>query len=294
MRSHYTHGAAMTYNSLNVPLDIDTWQCTLVPANEYYGRSGYWDAFASWSKQEKQRRQIEDDCRTFERYFRPAYDFRRLITTDIEAITSFLRDHLNVAHWNLPTDNAGIGCALKRAVADGKLVPIVQRERRFPASTFRPAPAPLRWPPSGGAAALLRAEAYVGGVAAIVSGSPFPVGEPALSAHDHGDGLEWFGVAEAFGGTVGAGGASLDIGACASTPLGDAQPFEYAPTALSDYVQNLAARGVSAAQEAECDALYAAEMDACRVVGAMYRDPRTYALCSQRAFQNYQNCRGYK
>ena len=74
-----------------------------------------------------------------------------MVARDIDAITSFLCDHLNVAHWDLPTDNAGIERALKQAVEDGKLVPVVNRESWGTSSrTFRPTPAPLRWPPSGG------------------------------------------------------------------------------------------------------------------------------------------------
>ncbi|MBB5498572.1 hypothetical protein [Paraburkholderia sp. MM5384-R2] len=75
--------------------------------------------------------------------------------------------------------------------------------------------------------------------------------------------------------------------------LGNAKPLEYAPDALSGDVQQIAARGVSAAEETECDAIYHAEMTACSAAGAIFQDPRTYALCAQRAFANYQTCRGY-
>ncbi|NIF78358.1 hypothetical protein F3J20_13335 [Paraburkholderia sp. Cy-641] len=75
--------------------------------------------------------------------------------------------------------------------------------------------------------------------------------------------------------------------------LGRAQSFTYQPDAIGEDVQDVAARGVSAAEEAECDAIYHEEMTACSAAGAMYRDPRTYALCAQRAFANYQTCRGY-
>jgi hypothetical protein len=79
-----------------------------------------------------------------------------------------------------------------------------------------------------------------------------------------------------------------------STLLGDAQPFEYAPNALSGDVMDIAARGVSEAHEAECDALYEMRMTYCRGLSAMSGgDPRTYAACSEQAFRDYQTCRGY-
>ncbi|MEX3895908.1 hypothetical protein [Paraburkholderia sp. BR10954] len=75
--------------------------------------------------------------------------------------------------------------------------------------------------------------------------------------------------------------------------LGNAKPFEYTPDALSDDVQTIAARGVSEAHEAECYALYDRDIEQCNVARAIYQDPRTYALCTQRAFFNYQSCRAY-
>ncbi|QGZ57005.1 hypothetical protein [Paraburkholderia acidiphila] len=77
------------------------------------------------------------------------------------------------------------------------------------------------------------------------------------------------------------------------TPLGDAQPFAYQPDYLSDDVTQVAARGVSAADEADCFAMYETEMQECDFARAIYQDPRTYSLCAQRAFSNYQTCRGY-
>ncbi|CAG9254019.1 hypothetical protein BDI4_40080 [Burkholderia diffusa] len=56
---------------------------------------------------------------------------------------------LNVAHWNLPTDNAGVERVLRRAVSNGDPVPIVNRDQSSTASTFRSGPAPLRWPSIG-------------------------------------------------------------------------------------------------------------------------------------------------
>lgn len=224
----------MDYNRLHVPLDIGTWQCALVLAMEYYSLGGGFCApLMDRDKRKEQERQTEEDRRTFDRYFRPNYDFRRLIATDIDAIRSFLSQHLNVAHWNLPTDNAGIERALKQAVVDGKLVPIVNRDWRSQPMTFRPTPAPLRWPPSGGGSPVVRAVPYGGALSAVVSSAPVLAGEAAVSGSsgDDSGSSDWLGVAEAVAGAVLGGDAGSDDGADmgddTSTPLGDAHPFEY-------------------------------------------------------------------
>ena len=78
-----------------------------------------------------------------------------------------------------------------------------------------------------------------------------------------------------------------------STPLGDAVPFEYAKSATGNDVLSIAARGVSESHEAQCFADYENDLEICNFAGALYKDPRTFALCKQRAFSNYQTCRGY-
>ena len=77
------------------------------------------------------------------------------------------------------------------------------------------------------------------------------------------------------------------------TPLGGTQPFKYVEDTFSGHVMDIAARGVSAADEAECLAMYELDMEQCQFAHAIYSDPRTYALCKERAFANYQRCRGY-
>ncbi|SEI55472.1 hypothetical protein [Paraburkholderia diazotrophica] len=275
----------MSYNSLHVPLGIGTWQCTLVLAREYYRHgSGYWDAFADWGTRREREREIEDDRRTFNRYFRPNYDFRRTSAPDIDAIRSFLTDHLNVVHWDLPTDNAAIERALKRAVRDGMIVPVINRDWRSLPMTFRPTPAPLRWPAASGGGVF----GSGGGTtwAVFRNAGPGPLvwdGEPVLrgpydpstveaqlkaaraalstaSRNDDGgdDGLSLPGAFEAVAGTVLGGDSgpndggdgtsdlakSLTDGSDAdvetSTPLSDAQPFEYSADQLSGDTTELA------------------------------------------------------
>jgi hypothetical protein len=125
-----------------------------------------------------------------------------------------------------------------------------------------------------------------------------PVAASASSVATSSGGADWRGVAKTAagamlggGGTFGVADSFMDGGE--STPLGDAQPFEYIPDELSDDVTELAARGVSEAHEAECFANYESDMEQCQVARAMYQDPRTYALCIERAFSKFQTCRGY-
>ncbi|MEX3931879.1 hypothetical protein AB4Y32_08700 [Paraburkholderia phymatum] len=170
----------MSYNALHVPLDIGTWQCELVPAREFYSLSVR--RFADWDMRREREREIEDDKHTFDRYFRSNYDFRRTIAPDIDAIRSFLSHQLNVVHWDLPTDNVGIERALKQAVRDGLLVPVINRDWRSLPMTFRPTPAPLRWRQQSGGGAFRRS----GGTkwAAFENAGPGPLtwdGEPVLS-----------------------------------------------------------------------------------------------------------------
>ncbi|AOK62892.1 hypothetical protein [Burkholderia ubonensis] len=236
----------MNYNSLYVPLDIGTWQCMLVLAREYYSLGGgFWDPFASTDERQERVRQIEDDRRAFDLYFRPSYDFRQLIATEIDAITSFLSHHLDVPHWNLPTSNDDIEHTLKRAVADGRLVPVVNRGRCLPAQTFRPTPAPLRWPSSGGGSAIAQTMRYAGGLSADVSGAPALAGETVVSVDDDGRGLDWLSMADALAAAAHASGERTQGSAAAtacdvSKRLGDAQPFDY-PGALPGDAEQIAA-----------------------------------------------------
>ncbi|TCG01073.1 hypothetical protein BZM26_09990 [Paraburkholderia strydomiana] len=71
-------------------------------------------------------------------------------------------------------------------------------------------------------------------------------------------------------------------------------PLAYADSAAGaeDPVQ-LAARGVSEDDEAECHAQYEMDMETCNAARAMYKSPAYFLTCSQRAFERYQQCRGY-
>jgi len=112
-----------------------------------------------------------------------------------------------------------------------------------------------------------------------------------------GGGIDWLGAIAAVDGVAlgsnSGAGDRADLLGVLSAPFSDAQPFKYTPDGLSDDVMELAARGVSEAQEAECFEQYERDLMACDMVAATYRDPRTLLLCKQRAFSNFQACRGF-
>jgi hypothetical protein len=192
--------------------------------------------------------------------------------------------------------------------------------------TFRPTPAPLRWPSAAGGGRFGNG----GGTmwAAFRNAGPGPLmwdGEPVLRGpYDPSTQEAQLKAARA---AIAAGGFTLldaaeeaavatpggdppdedesgddalaesmvDGSDDTSTPLSDAQPFEPGDSPDSDNVLTMAARGVSEEQEAECFAAYEREMEQCSVRRALlggnsYRD---YMQCTQDAFTNYQACRGF-
>jgi len=79
----------------------------------------------------------------------------------------------------------------------------------------------------------------------------------------------------------------------ATTPLGNAAPFEYIESVTGDDVMSIAARGVSEAHEADCFAEYERALDMCGAVAYPMGLNRGMALCRENAFDRYQQCRGY-
>lgn len=86
-------------------------------------------------------------------------------------------------------------------------------------------------------------------------------------------------------------GAASEAGS--DSGFGGASPFAYVPVASGGATDDLAARGVSESDEAECYAQYELDMDECRAYKAAMGGQRFMDLCSQRAFERYQQCRGY-
>ncbi|WP_250536907.1 hypothetical protein [Caballeronia sp. AZ10_KS36] len=77
------------------------------------------------------------------------------------------------------------------------------------------------------------------------------------------------------------------------SPLGDASPFEYSDDSSLSDISDVAARGVSEFDEAECYSTYEYELDQCDAVRAMTQNLRALAVCKEHAFLNYQRCRGF-
>jgi hypothetical protein len=76
--------------------------------------------------------------------------------------------------------------------------------------------------------------------------------------------------------------------------LGNAHPFGYSAASAGADVTVLGARGVSEQQEIACEMEYERNMIACKMLSKTYGgDLRTRFACEQRAFETYNQCRGY-
>lgn len=245
----------LSYNCICVPLDNGMWSCELVAANDYRSPSGQSLPFIKGNE----LRQLDEDRRTFERHFHPRYDFRRTITADIDAVRSFMRDHLRVvSQWDIPKNNAGIERLLKQAVTDKRIVPVVDHDRRTPVNTADTLHAPQSWGPtyrSGGGGTVIASSsgksfhqmamesmgltaegawAYIERYNAMVE--RINAAEDAWAvARDSTGGLPGA-AATALGGAVhSANNGTVDprdigmTGGDVATPLGDARAFAYGP-----------------------------------------------------------------
>jgi hypothetical protein len=280
----------MPWNTIDVPL-VTGWQCTLMPERQYeklmeWG-DGYEDLSARWlypraegdewdsiwtarPPSESERAELWDEARlhqlaedraAFPRLFRPAWDLRTITGGKaLRDIKIFLRDSLAIAHWNMPKNNADIRRILCKAVADNRLIPIIDRDYEGLARVALPDPVPLRWPSTGSGsyafpqkvigygefAALQRLNGELADATADIPRPGISTGistviEPQQSlgtaANSGGGTFDWLGAAETFAGAVF--GVDADSGDD-STPLGDAQPFDYQPDMPSGDVGELA------------------------------------------------------
>ncbi|WP_156992075.1 hypothetical protein [Paraburkholderia oxyphila] len=276
--------------------------------------------------------QMEQDRRDFDQLFRVAIARRESRASgDFSAYADFIGKHVR-GPWHTPIDGEDITRILREAVRDGLIVPVIDRDWHGSVGVSKRY-SPQTWSEtyrSGGGGAVAAAgprgktfhqsvmesmgldadgaTAYIEKYNAMVERidaiqAANAAKRAAAAAAGNGDDL--LGAVEATAGAVLGGGddgsdgddAADDTGGDdsgdGSTPLGDAQPFDYQPDAPSDDGMDIAARGISEEDEAECDALYDRDMEECNFARAIYLDPRTYALCSERAFMNYQSCRGY-
>ncbi|NML98414.1 hypothetical protein HHL24_10670 [Paraburkholderia sp. RP-4-7] len=248
------------WNTLSVPLE-NGWQCTLVPTSDYRTQSGNWLIFGT----DDEREEIKQARRDFDRYFRPRSDMRTVSGgAELREIQSFLRDTLNVVHRNLPSDNAGVERMLREAVADGRLVPVLNHGYAYSCRVSRPTPAPLRWPSYGGGG-MVRATSYgsswASSSSALFDGEPILSGpyDPATQAARlsaargaiaaSGNGGNLLGLLETVAGAALSTGSGADDGGdevaddgvFTFTSLGDTQPFEYTENTVSGDTEELAA-----------------------------------------------------
>ncbi|WP_322053670.1 hypothetical protein [Paraburkholderia bannensis] len=320
-----------SYNALYVPLK-GGWQCALVPARDIDDVDRGWRLSYEERQKERKARadQMEQDRRDFDQLFRVSIARRASRTSsDFGAYVDFIGKHVR-GRWHTPIDGEDITRILREAVRDGLIVPVIDRDWRGSVGVSKRY-APQAWHDayrSGGGGVVVsapRAKTFHqsvmesmgldadGATAYIVKYNAMverieaiqavnAAKRAAAAAASNGDDLP--GVVEVASGAVLRGGDVDDSGATDdglfgagsasdSTPLGDAQPFEYSEDSANSDVIDLAARGVSEEDEAECFAQYEEDIEMCGAGSATYGSPAYYTACSQRAFSRYQQCRGY-
>jgi hypothetical protein len=242
-----------SYNALHVPLASD-WQCSLVPARDVTEPTSWWGL--SYDEREQKRKdrnkQIEQDRRDFDRLFRVSIDRQNARTSDdFHTYVAFIREHLSISGMGTPVDGEDVTRILREAVHDGWLVPAIHRAWLGSPRVARPY-APQSWPKRApdpkptvygvrnGQFVPLDANGF------FVDRTPYvPVASVSGAARSSG-GTDWLGVVEAAAGAVLGGSGTLAVvdsfaDGDESTPLGDAQPFDYRPDELSDDTEELAA-----------------------------------------------------
>jgi hypothetical protein len=258
-----------SYNALSVPLTSD-WQCSLVPARDVNEPTKWWNL--SYDERQKKRKereeQIEQDRRDFDRLFRVSTSRRvARACSDFSAYAAFIREHLRISGLSAPVDGEGVTRILRDAVRDGWLVPAIDRAwrgsrrvTRFDAPQSWPKRAPDRKPTVYG----VRDGEFVplNADGSFVDYTPYvPVKDrfaaAASNAASSGGRFDWLGAVETTAGAVLGGDAesgdddagddsaveedfSGDAGGD-STPLEDAQAFDYQPDMPDGGAEELAA-----------------------------------------------------
>jgi hypothetical protein len=243
-----------SYNALHVPLTSD-WQCSLVPARDVKEPTSWWGL--SYDEREQKRKdrqkQIEQDRRDFDRLFRVSINRQDARTSDdFRTYVAFIREHLSISGMGTPVDGEDVTRILREAVRDGWLVPAIHRAWRGSSRVARPY-APQSWPKRmpdpkptvygvrDGQFVPLDADGFF-----IERMAYVPVAASAGSVAASSGGADWLGVAKTAAGAVLGGGRTLGVADSftdggESTPLGDAQPFDYQSDAISDGAYDLAA-----------------------------------------------------
>ncbi|SAL28258.1 hypothetical protein AWB74_01260 [Caballeronia arvi] len=301
-----------SYNAIAVPIQWGE-QCFLVSAQEFA-----LNRFASWGfdddENEEEKRRIATDCAHFLALYQSRIDLRGIgPSRELQTIQNFFRDHVRGMAFRGLTDNQGVTAALKEAVRRELVVPHIERNWVGIGRVLEPHYAPQYWPRSassaswGGDSRATKADTgrFTGPFAAAMHASDIVMNAGLRRGGSvfggGGAGFDWLEAVEtAAGVALGSKAAAEDDDSGpmksftdSTTPVGDAEPFEYAEGSPLSDVFDIAARGVSEAQEADCFFLYEQDLELCEFARATYQDMRTYALCKQRAFQNYQTCRGF-
>ncbi|WP_146055194.1 hypothetical protein [Paraburkholderia eburnea] len=256
------------------------WQCALVPARDIEDVDRGWRLSYEERQTARKAReeQMEQDRRDFDQIFRVS--IRRgasRICGDFSAYASFISKHVR-GRWPTPIDGHDITRILREAVRDGLIVPAIDRDWRGSAGVSERY-APQTWGETyrgggGGVAAstpraktfhqsvmesmgldadgatayIEKYNAMVERIDAIQAANAARRAAAALASN--GDDL--LGEVEAAAGAVLGDAGADDSGASDndlfsadaagnSTPLGDAQPFEYTPDALGGDAVGLAA-----------------------------------------------------
>jgi hypothetical protein len=252
-----------SYNALYVPLTSD-WQCALVAARDVEEPSSWWRLTYDERQQKRkdQEKKIAEDRKDFLGLFRLSLRKRdALFAPDFPAYVDFIRNTLRVSIWEIPVDGDGVVRVLCAGVRDGRVVPVINRAWRGSRRVIRyyapqswpkraPDPKPLVYGVRNGKFVPLNAHGT------FVDYTPFELVKDRLSAvassaASSGGGFDWLGAVETTAGAVLSDDVELDkdseldddLASSAgddSTPLGDAQPFDYRPDMPEGDAQEIA------------------------------------------------------
>jgi hypothetical protein len=235
-----------SYNALCVPLTSD-WQCSLVPGRDVGEPTTWWSLSYDERQQRRKDRekQIEQDQRDFDRLFMVSTSRRDARPcTDFSTYAAFIREHLRISGLSAPVDGEGVTRILRDAVRDGWLIPAIDRAwrgSRRVARFYAPQSWPKRAPDPKPIVYGVRDGQFIplNPDGTFVDYTPYVpvkarVAAAASGAASSGGGFDWPGAIETLAGAaLGGDAASGDDGAFGagedSTPLGDAQAFEYQP-----------------------------------------------------------------
>jgi hypothetical protein len=249
-----------SYNALYVPLRRWGWQCALMPAGEVEKESSF-NASLAFEEREKKRRerkeQIEQDKDDFHRLFRADIDPRDAVSSfEFRHYADFIRDTLRASGGDL-RDGDGITRALRNAVRDGRIIPVINRAWHGGQRVFKHY-APQHWSRDGSGVSFgsctgganASTGRFTGPFAAAMHAADTVMNSrlagtsrisSSTGASGSGDGgFDWLGAAESVAGAVFGEDSTDDSG---NDPmlksfgdsdddgslLGDAQPFEYQP-----------------------------------------------------------------